>query len=74
MIETGEFEPVGSNDTQTCQARIVAATNWNLADAVERGTFRRDLYYRLHVINFHLPPLRHRPEDIGPLVRGMVAK
>ena len=74
VIETGEFEPVGSNDTQICQARIIAATNWNLSDAVERGTFRRDLYYRLHVISFHLPPLRHRPEDIGPLVRGMVAR
>ena len=74
VIETGEFEPVGSNETQLCKARIIAATNWNLADAVERNTFRRDLYYRLHVISFHLPPLRHRPEDIGPLVRGMVAK
>ena len=74
VIETGEFEPVGSNETQICKARIIAATNWNLADAVERGTFRRDLYYRLHVISFHLPPLRHRPEDIGPLVRGMVAR
>ena len=74
VIETGEFEPVGSNETQICKARIIAATNWNLADAVERGSFRRDLYYRLHVISFHLPPLRQRPEDIGPLVRGMVAK
>ena len=74
VIETGEFEPVGSNETQMSRARIIAATNWNLADAVERGTFRRDLYYRLHVISFHLPPLRHRPEDIGPLVRGMVAR
>jgi DNA-binding NtrC family response regulator len=74
VIETGEFEPVGSNETQTSKARIIAATNWNLADAVERGTFRRDLYYRLHVISFHLPPLRHRPEDIGPLVRGMVSR
>ena len=74
VIETGEFEPVGSNETQICKARIIAATNWNLADAVERGSFRRDLYYRLHVISFNLPPLRHRPEDIGPLVRGMVAR
>jgi DNA-binding NtrC family response regulator len=74
VIETGEFEPVGGNETQICRARIIAATNWNLADAVERGTFRRDLYYRLHVIRFHLPPLRHRPEDIGPLARGMVAR
>jgi two-component system response regulator HydG len=74
VIETGEFEPVGSNETQISRARIIAATNWSLAEAVERGTFRRDLYYRLHVISFHLPPLRHRPEDIGPLVRGMVAR
>ncbi|MBP3959238.1 sigma-54-dependent Fis family transcriptional regulator [Gemmata sp. G18] len=74
VIETGEFEPVGSNETHLCKARIVAATNWNLADAVERGTFRRDLYYRLHVLSFNLPALRYRPEDIGPLVRGMVAK
>jgi DNA-binding NtrC family response regulator len=74
VIETGEFEPVGSNETQKSEARIVAATNWNLADAVERGTFRRDLYYRLHVIAFHLPPLRDRPQDIGPLTRGMVAR
>ncbi len=74
VIETGEFEPVGSNETQRCQARVVAATNWNLADAVERGSFRRDLYYRLHVVTFHLPPLRGRPGDIGPLVRGMAAK
>ncbi len=74
VIETGEFEPVGGNETQICKARIIAATNWNLADAVERGSFRRDLYYRLHVISFHLPPLRQRPEDIGPLVRGMVAR
>jgi DNA-binding NtrC family response regulator len=74
VIETGEFEPVGSNETHICKARIVAATNWSLAEAVERGTFRRDLYYRLHVISFHLPPLRQRPEDIGPLVRGMVAR
>jgi transcriptional regulator with PAS, ATPase and Fis domain len=74
VIETGEFEPVGSNETQICQARIIAATNWNLSEAVERGSFRRDLYYRLHVITFHLPPLRARPQDIGPLVRGMAAK
>jgi transcriptional regulator with PAS, ATPase and Fis domain len=74
VLETGEFEPVGANETQVCRARLIAATNWNLADAVERGTFRRDLYYRLHVISLHLPPLRHRPEDVGPLVRGMVAR
>ena len=74
VIETGEFEPIGSNETHVCQARIIAATNWNLADAVARGTFRNDLYYRMHVLAFRLPPLRERPQDISPLVRGMVAK
>jgi DNA-binding NtrC family response regulator len=74
VIETGEFEPIGSNETHLCQARIIAATNWNLADAVARGTFRNDLYYRMHVLAFRLPPLRERPQDISPLVRGMVAK
>jgi DNA-binding NtrC family response regulator len=74
VLETGEYEPVGSTETQICRARIVAATNWNLADAVERGSFRRDLYYRLHVVTITLPPLRARPQDIGPLARGMTAR
>ena len=74
LIETGEYEPVGSPETFTSQARLVAATNWSLAEAVERGTFRRDLYYRLHVATFHLTPLRARPQDIAPLVRGMAAR
>jgi DNA-binding NtrC family response regulator len=74
VIETGEYEPVGSNETQICVARIIAATNWNLEEAVGRGTFRRDLYYRLNVMPFHLPPLRERTQDIEPLVRGLVAR
>jgi DNA-binding NtrC family response regulator len=74
VIETGEFEPVGSNETQHCTARIIVASNWNLDEAVERGKFRRDLYYRLNVMSFHLPPLRERVQDIAPLVRGMAAR
>ncbi len=74
VLETGEFEPVGSNDTQTCQGRIIAATNVPLDEAVENGTFRRDLYYRLNVMAFHLPPLRERVHDIEPLIRGLVAR
>jgi DNA-binding NtrC family response regulator len=73
ILETGEFEPVGSNQTQVCTARIIAASNWNLEEAVDSGKFRRDLYYRLHVMAFHLPPLRERIQDIPPLVRGMAA-
>jgi transcriptional regulator with PAS, ATPase and Fis domain len=74
VIETGEFEPVGSNETQVCTARIIVASNWDLEEAVERGRFRRDLYYRLNVMSFHLPPLRERVQDIAPLARGMVAR
>ena len=74
VLQEKEFRPVGSLGTRRSDFRIIAATNRDLAKEVEKGTFRRDLYYRLHVINFHLPPLRHRPEDIGPLVRGMVAR
>jgi transcriptional regulator with PAS, ATPase and Fis domain len=74
VIETGEYEPVGSNQTQFCTARIIAASNWNLEEAVEQGKFRRDLYHRLDVMPFHLPPLRERVCDIAPLVRGMTSR
>jgi transcriptional regulator with PAS, ATPase and Fis domain len=74
VIETGEFEQVGSNETEICKARIIVASNWNLDEAVERGKFRRDLYYRLNVMSFHLPPLRERVQDIAYLVRGMAAR
>jgi DNA-binding NtrC family response regulator len=73
VLETGEYEPVGSNETKVCHARIIAASNWDLEEAVEQGKFRRDLYYRLHVMAFHLPPLRERKQDIPPLARGMAA-
>ena len=74
VLETGEFEAVGSNRTLKCRARIIAASNWDLEEAVASGKFRQDLYYRLHVMCFHLPPLRDRPEDIGHLARGMAAR
>ncbi len=74
VIETGEFEPVGGNETRRCAARIIVASNWDLEDAVRQGRFRQDLYYRLNVMSFHLPPLRERVQDIAPLVRGMAAR
>jgi transcriptional regulator with PAS, ATPase and Fis domain len=74
VIETGEFEPVGSNETQRTTARVIAASNVDLEEAVRRGTFRQDLYYRLHMMAFHLPPLRERVEDISPLARGLAAR
>jgi DNA-binding NtrC family response regulator len=74
VIETGEYEPVGSNETHHCRARIIAASNWNLDDAVTEGKFREDLYYRLHVLTLHLPSLRERPQDIMPLVENLVQR
>jgi DNA-binding NtrC family response regulator len=74
VIETGEYEPVGSNETQICTARIIVASNWDLEEEADKGRFRQDLYYRLNVMSFHLPPLRERTQDIEPLVRGMAAR
>jgi transcriptional regulator with PAS, ATPase and Fis domain len=74
VVETGEFEPVGSNEIKHCHARIIAASNWNLEDAVRQGKFRQDLYYRLNVFTFALLPLRERPADLEALARGMVAR
>jgi DNA-binding NtrC family response regulator len=69
VIETGEFEPVGSNETQFSQARLIVASNYNLEELVRAGRFRTDLYYRLNILNFRLLPLRERPWDIEYLAR-----
>src|SRR5206468_7734519 len=74
VIETGEFEPVGSNETQRCHARLIVASNLDLEEAAARGRFRPDLYFRLNVMSFHLPPLRERVQDIAALARGMAAR
>jgi DNA-binding NtrC family response regulator len=74
VIETGEFEPVGSNETKHCAARLIVASNWNLEQAVREHRFREDLYYRLNVMSFHLPPLRERPGDVNYLARAMVGR
>ncbi len=72
VIETGAFEPVGSNKTMQSQARLVVASNLDLKPLVEKGRFRPDLYYRLNMLKFELPPLRDRKPDIGNLVRRFV--
>jgi DNA-binding NtrC family response regulator len=74
VIETGEFEPVGSEQTQLSRARVIAASNVDLEEAVRAGKFRQDLYYRLAGMTFTLPPLRERASDIPPLARGLVAR
>ncbi len=71
-IETGEFEPVGSNRTLRSQARLVVASNLDLQPLVEQGKFRPDLYYRLNMLKFEIPPLRKRQADIVPLAEGFI--
>jgi transcriptional regulator with PAS, ATPase and Fis domain len=69
VIEAAEYEPVGSNDTQTSSARLIAASNLDLEQLVAAGKFRKDLYYRLNTLSFHMLPLRERPRDIEYLCR-----
>ena len=68
VLETGEFMPVGASKTKKTDVRVIAATNKNLADLVEKDQFRQDLYYRLKTVTIHVPALRERVEDISLLV------
>jgi DNA-binding NtrC family response regulator len=67
VLETGEYEPVGSNETRKTTARCIVASNVCLEKLVREGRFRQDLFYRLHQLKFEIPPLRQRPRDIVPL-------
>ncbi|RBA29456.1 sigma-54 interaction domain-containing protein [Flavobacterium tibetense] len=69
VLENGEFIKVGSSQVQKTNVRIVAATNVNMFDAIEKGKFREDLYYRLSTVDIMLPPLRERKDDIHLLFR-----
>lgn len=69
VLENGEFIKVGSSQVQKTNVRIVAATNVNMFEAIEKGKFREDLYYRLSTVEIHLPPLRERKDDIHLLFR-----
>jgi DNA-binding NtrC family response regulator len=69
VIESGCVVPLGSSREEPVDFRLIAATNTNLETAVKTGAFREDLYYRLNVISFELPPLRDRLEEVEPLVR-----
>lgn len=74
VLETGELRPLGRDDVRTIDVRIVAATNASLEELVDRGMFRRDLYYRLNGVSVVLPPLQEREEDIRALFRHFWAQ
>jgi len=74
ILQEREFERIGSNVPIKIDIRVITATNRNLAEEVEKGRFREDLYYRLNVIHIHMPPLRERKEDIPLLVEHFLVK
>jgi two-component system nitrogen regulation response regulator NtrX len=69
VLEEQRFEPVGSNQTMSVDVRVIAATNKNLEQEIAKGSFRQDLFYRLNVIPFFVPPLRDRLQDIPTLAK-----
>lgn len=73
-LDEGRFQPVGADESIQVDVRVVAATNKNLEDEIERGNFREDLFYRLNVIPFHVPPLRERVEDVRLLAEHYLAE
>ena len=72
VLQSGEFERLGSNETRKVNVRVLCATNVDLRQAVARGAFREDLYFRLDVIEIHVPPLRERREDVLPLAEAFL--
>ena len=73
VLETGKFERLGSNRTRQVKVRVISATNADLTAMIRDGTFREDLYYRLNVIEMHLPPLAERGDDIAAAGRALPA-
>ncbi len=74
FLESGEYQPLGKVEARHADVRLVAATNTNLEDAVEAGSFRRDLYYRLNVVPLAVPPLRKRTGDVANLLQALNEK
>lgn len=72
VLETRQFERVGGNKSIKINVRIITATNKNLSDEVKAGRFREDLFYRINVVNIHLPPLRERMDDFSLLVNHFI--
>lgn len=74
VLQSGEMQPLGARHSREVDVRVVAATNKTLADEVEAGRFREDLYYRLNVVQVTIPPLRDRPGDVAPLARHLLSR
>src|SRR5262249_7769067 len=74
LLQDGSYYPLGSDHVRQSRARVVVATNVDVLDAVAKGTFRRDLYYRLRTHHLQLPPLREREGDLRPLVEAFAKK
>ena len=74
VLQERSFYRVGGSQEISVDVRVIAATHVDLLDAVQKGKFREDLFYRLNVINIHIPPLRERLEDIPLLVRGFIER
>ena len=73
VLQTGEFQRLGSSDTRRVDVRVLCATNADLQQAIARGLFRQDLYFRVAVVELAVPPLRERREDVLPLAEAFVA-
>ncbi len=74
VLQYKEFTPLGAKEMEYSNARVITATNGDLRQKVAEGSFREDLFYRLQVVNIHLPPLRERSDDIVPLVQTLLAR
>jgi len=72
VLQSGEFERLGSNETRRVDVRVLCATNADLRQLIARAAFREDLYFRLDVIEIHVPPLRERREDVIPLAEAFL--
>ncbi|MCP5008203.1 MAG: sigma-54-dependent Fis family transcriptional regulator, partial [Planctomycetes bacterium] len=74
LLQEGEYKPLGYSKSVKADIRVIAATNMDLVTLVKKHTFREDLYYRLNVVPFHIPPLRERLEDVRILIEHFVEK
>ena len=73
VLQSGEYERLGSSETRHCNVRVISATNTNLEHAIKSGEFREDLFYRLNVFELKVPPLEERKEDILPLIHHFLS-